>query len=226
MLTLFRDYPEAIANTVRIAEMCDVEIPVGKLHFPIFPVPEKETEATYFQRLCWEGLRKQFDTVTPELEERLKYEMDVIIQKGYATYFLITQDFVNWAKAQGIGVGPGRGSAAGSLVSYSLGITTMNPLEHGLPFERFLNPQRPTPPDIDMDFADDRRDEVLEYVATKYGKENVAQVITFGRMEARVAVRDMGRVLGMPYEDPDKIAKLIPNDPGQKNWLETSARNG
>lgn len=222
MADLFRDYPEAITNTIKIAERCDVEIPTGKLIFPKFPLPTGETAESYFEKLAWQGLQRRFTTVTPELEERLKYEMDIIRQKGYVAYFLITQDFVNWAKSQGIGVGPGRGSAAGSLVSYALGITTMNPLQHGLPFERFLNPQRPTPPDIDMDFADDRRDEVIEYVAGKYGRESVGQIITFGRMEARVAIRDIGRVLGLPYEDPDKVAKLIPNVPGHKTSLETA----
>jgi len=222
MSDLFHDFPEAIKNTLVIAEQCNVEISTGKLNFPKFPLPPGETEESYFEKLSWAGLKKRFSTVTPEMEERLKYEISVINQKGYPTYFLITQDFVNWAKDQGIGVGPGRGSAAGSLVSYSLNITTINPLQHGLPFERFLNPQRPTPPDIDMDFADDRRDEVLAYVAQKYGSDHVAQVITFGRMEARVSIRDIGRVLGMPYEDPDKIAKLIPNNPGHKTSLDTA----
>ncbi len=222
MSELMHKYPEALANTVKIAEECHIEIDTGHLHFPQFPLPEGETEETYFRKLSEEGLRKKFPEPTQEQKDRLEYEMGIIIQKGYPTYFLITQDFVNWAKGAGIGVGPGRGSAAGSLVAFVLGITTMNPLLHGLPFERFLNPQRPTPPDIDMDFADDRRDEVLQYVAEKYGKDHVAQVITFGRMEARVSVRDIGRVLGLPYEDPDKIAKLIPNIPGHKTSLQTS----
>ncbi len=222
MSELFDKYPEAIENTVKIAEQCNLEIPTGKLHFPQFPLPEGETETSYFKKLAQAGLEKKIPNITPEIQKRLEYEMDIIIQKGYPTYFLITQDFVNWAKESGIGVGPGRGSAAGSLVAFALNITTMNPLLHGLPFERFLNPQRPTPPDIDMDFADDRRDEVLGYVAKKYGEDHVAQVITFGRMEARVAIRDIGRVLGMPYEEPDKIAKLIPNNPGHKTPLKTA----
>ncbi len=222
MAELFHDYPEALANTVKIAEQCNIDIPTGKLIFPLFALPEGETENSYFIKLANEGLRKKIPNVTAEIQQRLDYEIDIIIQKGYPTYFLITQDFVNWAKTAGIGVGPGRGSAAGSLVAFALNITTMNPLLHGLPFERFLNPQRPTPPDIDMDFADDRRDEVLHYVAEKYGEDHVAQVITFGRMEARVAVRDIGRVLGLPYEDPDKIAKLIPNVPGHKTPLKTA----
>ena len=219
MEELFHEYPEAIENTVKIAEQCNVEIPTGKLHFPTFPVPEGETDGSYFKKLAYEGLYKMWPKPTVEMLDRLEYEIGIIIQKGYPTYFLITQDFVNWARNAGIGVGPGRGSAAGSLVAYVLGITQMNPLQHGLPFERFLNPQRPTPPDIDMDFADDRRNEVVQYVAQKYGEDRVAQVITFGRMEARVAIRDIGRVLGLPYEDPDKIAKLIPNVPGHKTSL-------
>ncbi len=222
MEELFQKYPEALENTVKIAASCNLEIPTGKLIFPAFPLPEGETEESYFRKLSLAGLEKKIPGANKEVRERLEYEMGIIISKGYPTYFLITQDFVNWAKNAGIGVGPGRGSAAGSLVAFALGITTMNPLQHGLPFERFLNPQRPTPPDIDMDFADDRRDEVLAYVAHKYGEDHVAQVITFGRMEARVSVRDIGRVLGLPYEDPDKIAKLIPNVPGHKTPLRTA----
>ncbi len=217
MAELFSGYPEAIRNTVKIADQCHVEIERGHLHFPNFPVPEGETQKSYFRKLTIAGLKKKFRTqeLPPEVLERANYEMDVICQKGYANYFLITQDFVNWAKTHGVGVGPGRGSAAGALVGYGLNITTINPLEHDLPFERFLNPQRPTPPDIDMDFADEKRGQVFEYVADKYGADKVAHVITFGKMEPRVAVRDMGRVLGMPFEEPDKIAKLIPNEPGK-----------
>lgn len=219
MVELFTDYPEAIANTVKIAEQCDIEIPTGQLIFPDFPIPKNETQESFLQKMTFERAKKVLGKLTPEITERLDYELGIINQKGYATYFLITQDFVNWAKDNGIAVGPGRGSAAGSLVSYVLGITSIDPILHGLAFERFLNPQRPTPPDIDLDFADTRRDEVISYVAEKYGHDHVAHVITFGRMEARVAVRDIGRVLGLPYEDPDKIAKLIPNDPGRKTPL-------
>lgn len=222
MAELFHEQPDALKTTLEIAERCNVEIPTGKLMFPKFPLPEGETEISLFKKMSEEGLKEKYGSVTPELMERLNYEMDVIIQKGYPTYFLITQDFVNWAKEQGIAVGPGRGSAAGSLVSYVLNITTVDPIEHGLAFERFLNPQRPTPPDIDIDFADITRDKVLDYVSKKYGYDHVAHVITFGRMEARVAIRDIGRVLGLPYEDPDKIAKLIPNDPGKKTSLKSA----
>jgi len=216
MIELFSDLPEAIENTVKIADRCELEIPTGNLVFPSYELPEGETYESYLHKLSFAGAKKKFGKITDEIKQRLEYEIGIINDKGYPAYFLITQDFVNWAKNQGIAVGPGRGSAAGSVVSYALNITTLNPLEHGLPFERFLNPERPTPPDIDMDFADIKRDDVINYVAKKYGEDHVAAVITFGRMEARVAVRDIGRVLGMPYEEPDRVAKLIPNDPGKK----------
>ncbi|MDA1079864.1 MAG: DNA polymerase III subunit alpha [bacterium] len=225
MVELFHDYPEAIENTVKIADSCDLTIPTGQLIFPAFPLPENETTNSYLRKLTEIGIKKRYAIITKEVTDRMEYELEVIIDKGYATYFLITQDFVNWARSQGIGVGPGRGSAAASIVSYALGITSLDPLEHGLPFERFLNPQRPTPPDIDMDFADDRRDEVINYVAKKFGDDHVGHVITFGRMEARVAIRDIGRVLGMPYEEPDRIAKLIPNVPGKKTPLKSAVES-
>lgn len=222
MIELFADYPEAIENTTKIASDCNIEIPTGQLIFPKFPIPKGETLETYLKKMTEKGLKRKFPQVSQELKDRIEYELKIINDKGYAAYFLITQDFVNWAKANGIGVGPGRGSAAGALVSYCLGITSIDPIAHGLAFERFLNPQRPTPPDIDMDFADDRRDEVIQYVAQKYGSDHVGHVITFGKMEARVAIRDIGRVLGMPYEEPDKIAKLIPNVPGKKTPLKSA----
>jgi DNA polymerase-3 subunit alpha len=224
MKDLFVDTPEAIDNTLKIAEQCQVDIPTGQLIFPNFPLPEGETDASFLKKQTIKGLKQKFGEITPKIKERMEYELDIIHQKGYDTYFLITQDFVKWAKDHNIGVGPGRGSAAGSIVSYGLDITTINPFRHGLPFERFLNPQRPTPPDIDIDFADDRREEVILYAADKYGHDVVGHVITFGRMEARVAIRDMGRVLGMPYEEPDKIAKLIPNDPNNKMGLEQAVQ--
>ncbi|GIK83769.1 MAG: DNA-directed DNA polymerase [Patescibacteria group bacterium] len=219
MIELFKDYPDAIENTVKIADICDVIIPTGQLIFPEYPVPKGETLDSLLKKMAYAGAEKKFGKITNEISERLEYELKIISDKGYSAYFLITQDFVNWAKAHDITVGPGRGSAAGSLVSYSIGITTIDPLQHGLAFERFLNPQRPTPPDIDLDFADIKRDRVIKYVSEKYGSDHVAHVITFGKMEARVAIRDIGRVLGYPYEDPDKIAKLIPNDPGKKTSL-------
>ncbi len=210
MSNAFSEFPEALENTVKIADKINLEIPIGKIIFPKFPLPNNETANSFLKKLTLSKLKLRFPTPSKEVLDRLNYELDIISQKGYAAYFLIVQDFVNWAKEQGIRVGPGRGSAAGSLVSYVLRITSINPLEHKLPFERFLNPDRPTPPDIDLDFADDRRDEVIKYVTEKYGKDKVAQVITFGTMEARGSIRDIGRVLGMPYSEPDKIAKLIP----------------
>lgn len=215
----FAQFPEALSNTVKIAQMCDVNIELGKWILPIFDVPNNDTSESYFKKLADEGLHSRFSQITKELETRLQYELGIIIQKGYATYFLIVADFVNWAKKKGIGVGPGRGSAAGSLVAYSMGITELDPLKHQLPFERFLNPDRPSPPDIDLDFADDRRDEVIAYVTEKYGSDKVAQIITFGTMEARAAVRDVGRALGMPYSQPDRIAKMIP--PGAQGFSMT-----
>lgn len=222
MEELFHGLPEALSNTKVISERCNVEIPTGQLIFPKFPIPKGETIESLFEKMARAGLEKRFPKPTKELVQRLEYEMDVIKQKGYAAYFLITQDFVNWSKTNGVAVGPGRGSAAGSLVSFVLNITTIDPIAHGLAFERFLNPERPTPPDIDIDFADTGRDKVIDYVSQKYGSDHVGHVITFGRMEARVAIRDIGRVLGLPYEDPDKIAKLVPNDPGHKTSLESA----
>jgi DNA polymerase-3 subunit alpha len=222
MAELFGKYPDAISNSLKIVDQCDNDvIPTGNWILPRFSVPEGETEESYLRKLVYEGAPKVLDNADdPEIHKRLDYELDVISTKGYAAYFLIVQDFVRWAKDAGIYVGPGRGSAAGSLVSFSLNITTINPLVHDLKFERFLNPERPSPPDIDMDFADTRREEVIEYVTKKYGEDRVANVITFGRMEARVAVRDIGRVLGLPYEDPDRIAKLVPADLGLAEAIE------
>ncbi len=216
MRGLFIQYPEAIENTVKIAGMCNVEIELGKWIMPEFDVPETESPDSFLKKTAKERIKNRFSQITPELSKRLDYELDIITKKGYSTYFLIVSDFVNWAKAKGIAVGPGRGSAAGSLVAYSMGITDLDPIKHLLPFERFLNPDRPSPPDIDLDFADDRRDEVIAYVTEKYGSDKVAQIITFGTMEARQAVRDVGRALGMPYIAPDRIAKLIP--PGAQGF--------
>ncbi len=210
MINNFKDYPEAIRNTQVIADKCNLKIETGKWHLPKFDVPEGETPETYLKKLVEVGLKKRYSKISEEIKKRVDYELSVIIGKGYATYFLIVQDFVNWAKQQGIRVGPGRGSVAGSVVSYALRITSIDPFFFQLPFERFMHPDRPSTPDIDLDFADDRRDEVIEYVVKKYGQEKVAHIISFGRMESRGAVRDIGRVLGMPYSEPDKIAKLIP----------------
>ncbi len=219
MERLFWEVPDAIKNTQEIAEKCDLKIEMDKWILPNYPLPKGETAENYLRKLAYEGAKKRFSEITEEIRKRLDYELEIICKKKFATYFLIVQDFVNWAKQQKIRVGPGRGSAAGSLVSYVLRITSINPLEHNLPFERFLNPERPTPPDIDLDFADDRRDEVISYVTEKYGKDKVAQIITFGTMEARMAVRDVARVLGYPYSTGDRIAKMIP--PGTQSSQKT-----
>ena len=216
MKGLFIQYPEAIENTVKIASMCRTEIELGNWILPNFEVPKGDTADSFFKKLSSQRLAKRYENVTAQLNKRLDYELDIITKKGYSTYFLIVADFVNWAKGKGIAVGPGRGSAAGSLAAYALGITDLDPIKHNIPFERFLNPDRPSPPDIDLDFADDRRDEVIAYVTEKYGNDRVAQIITFGTMEARAAVRDVGRALGMPYAQPDRIAKLIP--PGAQGF--------
>lgn len=206
----FIDIPEAIQNSVKIADMCNVEITLGKWIMPIFSVPDRKSPSEYIKKQVEIGLKKRYKEITPEIKERVEYELSVILKKGYEAYILIVADFVNWAKRNGITVGPGRGSNAGSIVSYALNISDVDPLFFKLPFERFLNPMRPSPPDIDLDFADNRRDEVINYVSEKYGKDKVAQVITFGTMEARGAVRDAGRALGMLYSGPDRISKMIP----------------
>ncbi|KKS41141.1 MAG: polymerase III, alpha subunit protein [Candidatus Gottesmanbacteria bacterium GW2011_GWB1_43_11] len=211
MTGLFIQYPDAVANTRKIADMCELTIPLGKWILPPFIVPASDTPETHIKKMVYQGAQNFYGHPLPaHVVERIDYELSIIGKKGYATYFLIVADFVNWAKKQGILVGPGRGSAAGSVVSFILGITGLDPFYFSLPFERFLNPERPSPPDIDLDFADDRRDEVIAYVTQKYGSDKVAQIITFGTMEARAAVRDVGRALGMPYAQPDRIAKLIP----------------
>lgn len=212
MTKLFADSPEALANTLRIAESVELDLKLEKRHFPSFPVlPPGQSAESHFEELCQTGLKTRYGDrpVPPEVQDRLRYEIGIIKSKGYSAYFLVVADLVNWARTRGI-ISTTRGSAAGSLAAYALGITTMNPVEYKLPFERFLNPHRPTPPDIDMDFADNRRDEVLQYVAEKYGRDQVAQIVTFGTMMARAAVRDVGRALGVPYSKCDRIAKMIP----------------
>ncbi|MBI2028566.1 MAG: DNA polymerase III subunit alpha [Candidatus Levybacteria bacterium] len=210
MKGLFIQNEEAIQNTVKIADMCDVDITLGKWIMPIFNVPGNKSSEVYIREKVEEGLKKRYSQVTNDMKKRAEYELSVILKKGYEKYILIVADFVGWAKSRGITVGPGRGSNAGSIVSYALEISDVDPLFFNLPFERFLNPMRPSPPDIDLDFADNRRDEVIEYVTEKYGRDKVAQIITFGTMEARGSVRDTGRALGMPYAVPDRIAKMIP----------------
>jgi len=210
MAERFSEYPDAITNTVKIAESVNIEIELGKIQIPYFDVPDGSTSEEELRRMCINGLSKRYSEITEEITERLDYELDVITKTGFASYFLIVQDFVNWAKNQGIAVGPGRGSAAGSIVSYLTNITDVDPVKYELLFERFLNPERVSQPDIDIDFADVRRDDVLKYVEQKYGKSNVAQIITFGTLAARAAIRDVGRVLGLSYGYCDRISKLIP----------------
>jgi len=206
----------AIENTPDVANKCDFEFELGKIHLPRYPLPQGESDSfEYLKKLVNEGVKFRFGKETSQIKERLTHELSIIQETGYADYFLIVQDMVNWAKDRGIMVGPGRGSAAGSLVSYVLNITEVDPLKYDLLFERFLNPERNEMPDIDLDFADNRRDEVFGYLREKYGTDHVAQIITFGTMAARQAVRDAGRAMGIPYSFCDQIAKLIPFNPNQ-----------
>jgi len=210
MFQAFKEVPEALENTQEIVEKCNFEFKFGETKLPYFPVPSGKNADEFLRELTYLGAKKRFEEINSEIRQRLEYELNVIKKTGFASYFLIVQDFVNWAKENRIVVGPGRGSAAGSLVSYCLGITNVNPLKYNLLFERFLNPERISMPDIDLDFTDRRRDEVIEYIRGKYGEENVAQIITFGTMAARVAIRDVGRALRYPYNYCDQIAKAIP----------------
>jgi DNA polymerase-3 subunit alpha len=213
MKSLFKDIPEALANTVEIAQRCNLELDFSKIHLPKYDPPTKEPKEEFLRQLCEKGLKERFEEVTPFINERLSHELKIIKDTGFISYFLIVWDFIHYAKNNGIPVGPGRGSAAGSLVSYILGITDIDPLKYGLLFERFLNPERLGLPDIDIDFCYERRQDVIDYVTKKYGRENVAQIITFGTMQARAVIRDVGRVMAMPYADVDRIAKLVPPDP-------------
>ncbi|MGM0688705.1 MAG: DNA polymerase III subunit alpha [Bacillota bacterium] len=213
MADLFSEFPDAISNSLRIAERCNVEKDFSQRHLPEFRLPDGIDPNIYLKERCYEGLKWRYAAVTPEMQERLDYELRVIQQMDYANYFLIIWDLIEYAKKEKVIVGPGRGSAAGSLVAYCLGITNIEPLQHGLLFERFLNPERISMPDIDIDFCDDKRDRILQYVCDKYGQERVAQIITFGTMAARAAVRDVGRALAIPYAEVDRIAKLIPMEP-------------
>jgi len=225
MKELFKDTPEAITNTLEIAQRCNLELDFSHAHLPRYEAPLGKTKEEFLGELCEAGLKMRFKEVTPEIKERLVHELKIIKDTGFVSYFLIVWDFVHYAKEKNIPVGPGRGSAAGSLVSYLLGITDINPLKYGLLFERFLNPERLGLPDIDIDFCYERRQEVIDYVTKKYGQENVAQIITFGTMQARAVVRDVGRVMGMSYADVDRIAKMIPPDPAitLKNALESES---
>ena len=215
MREVFRDFPQAIENTLKIGERCHLDLEFGRSKYPQYPVPAGKTREGYLRELCYKGLRQRYGeqpASDPELSQRLDYELGVLEKTGFVSYLLIVWDFIRFAKERGIPVGPGRGSAAGSIVAYVLGITDIDPLQYGLLFERFLNPDRVSPPDIDIDFCEARRGEVLEYVRQKYGERRVAQIITFGKLKAKSVVRDVGRVMGWSYRDADRIAKMIPNE--------------
>ena len=213
MYKLFEDLPQALENTLKIADQCDIEFEFGAMNMPAFPIPAGYADdAGYLVHLAQEGLGKRYQRIGEKLQQRLDYELEIINKMGFAGYFLIVQDFVCFAKDNGISVGPGRGSAAGSLVAYCLEITDTDPIKHNLLFERFLNPERISMPDIDIDFADTGRDRIIRYVIDKYGEDNVSQVITFGTMGAKAVIRDVGRVLGMDFGEVDRIAKLVPGE--------------
>ncbi len=210
---LFRDIPEVLTNTVKVAEKCNLELSFDDYLLPRYEIPADDDSKDlneYLTKVCYQGLKERYKEITPALKERLDHELRIIKQMGYSGYFLITQDFINYAKKKNIPVGPGRGSAAGSLVAYVLGITNLDPISYGLLFERFLNPERVSMPDIDIDFCYERREEVIDYVKEKYGYNSVCQIITFGTMAARAVIRDVGRVLKMSFSEVDKIAKLVP----------------
>ncbi len=212
MREVFTDLPEAYRNTLAVAERCNLELESNRIRLPRYQVPEGHTLESYLEHLAWDGLRRRYGEPPPEsVVDRLKHEVAIIEKMGFAGYFLVVWDFIRFARSRGIAVGPGRGSSAGSVTAYCLGITNIDPIRHGLLFERFLNPERVSMPDMDIDFSDDRRDEVIEYVATRYGRENVAQIITFGTLGAKAVIRDVGRALGMTYGEVDRIAKLVPN---------------
>jgi DNA polymerase-3 subunit alpha len=214
MSQLFSEYPEAIENTVKIAERCQVEFEFGTFHLPEFPLPDGVSADEYLRDMCQSLLSTRYEVITDEVTERLAYELSIIKKMGYSSYFLIVWDFINYARSSDIPVGPGRGSAAGSIVAYLLKITNIDPLKYNLLFERFLNPERVSMPDIDIDFCYVQRSKIIEYVARRYGADHVAQIITFGTMAAKAAIRDVGRALNMPYSEVDRIAKMVPNELG------------
>jgi len=210
MIELFSFHPQAVSNTIEITEKCNLSLDLGKVHLPHFPIPKEHTAESYLRMLTEEGIRKRYKVINEEIKKRVDMELEVINSMGFSTYFLIVWDFIRFAKDRRISVGPGRGSAAGSIVAYALGITNVDPLKYGLLFERFLNPARISMPDIDIDFDGDRRDEVIQYVRDNYGKDRVAQIITFGAMKARAVVRDVARAMDIQTREADTIAKLIP----------------
>lgn len=214
MMEYFKNVPEAIENTVKIAEKCNVEFEFGNTKLPNYEVPSQfKTHSEYFIHLSKEGLKRRYgENPEKEIQDRFEYELSIIEKMGYVDYFLIVWDFINYARTEGISVGPGRGSGAGSIVAYSLGITDIDPIKYNLLFERFLNPERISMPDFDIDFDYERRGEVIDYVGRKYGRDHVSQIITFGTMSARMVIRDVARALDMPYAEADKLAKMIPNE--------------
>lgn len=215
MLSLFPEYPDAVERTSEIAERCNVEFEFGKTKLPHFEVPGNQDHFEYLKNMAQEGMHRRYgENIPEEYQKRLDYELSVISRMGYVDYYLIVHDFINHARSRNIPVGPGRGSGAGSITAYAIGITGIDPMKYSLLFERFLNPERVSMPDFDVDFCYERRSEVIDYVIEKYGSDHVAQIVTFGTMAARAAVRDVGRVLGMPYNDVDTVAKLIPRELG------------
>ena len=214
MKEFFKNIPEALENTVKIAEKCNVDFEFGHTILPNYDVPEEfETHYDYIKKLCDDGILSRYgENPTKEILDRAEYELSVIKKMGYVDYFLIVWDYINWAKSQGIPVGPGRGSGAGSIVAYAIGITDIDPIKYNLIFERFLNPERISMPDFDVDFCYERRQEVIDYVSRKYGEDHVSQIITFGTMSARMVIRDVGRALDVSYAETDKLAKMIPNE--------------
>ena len=214
MAKLYPDYPEALANTVKIAERCNVDFDFEHRHLPNFPLPDGLTDEQYLRQLCEANISSHYPDEQPEVRERLEYELGVIHTMGFDSYFLIVWDFINYARQNGIPVGPGRGSAAGSIVAYLLGITDIDPLKYALLFERFLNPDRVTMPDIDVDFCYVRREEVIEYVKRRYGEDHVGQIATFGTLAAKGAIRDVGRAMDMSFAEVQRVTKLIPNELG------------
>ena len=214
MIEYFKNFPDAIENTVKIADECNVEFEFGHTILPNYDVPEEyKTHYDYLKKLCDDGIKERYgENPTDEILKRAEYELSVIKKMGYVDYYLIVWDFIHYAKSQGIPVGPGRGSGAGSILAYAIGITDIDPIKYGLIFERFLNPERISMPDFDVDFCYERRQEVIDYVSRKYGPDHVSQIITFGTMSARMVIRDVSRVLDIPYAEADKLAKMIPNE--------------
>ena len=214
MLDYFKNIPEALENTVKIAEKCNFDFEFGNTKLPNYDVPpEFKTHEEYFEKLCYDGIKKRYgENPSKEVMDRVEYELSVIEKMGYVDYYLIVWDFINYAKSQNISVGPGRGSGAGSIIAYAVGITDIDPIKYNLLFERFLNPERISMPDFDVDFCYERRPEVIDYVCRKYGRDHVSQIITFGTMAARMVIRDVGRALDIPYAEVDKLAKMIPNE--------------